>query len=52
MTLIAGVTALLYKRVKGNLSYVSIAALAFLVMGGGYAFIGYAGNFLLSQPAS
>lgn len=47
MTLVAGVTALFYKRVKRNLGYVSIAALAFLVMGGGYAFIGYAGNFLL-----
>lgn len=47
MTLVAGVTALLYKRVKRNLGYTSIAALAFLVMGGGYAFIGYAGDFLL-----
>ncbi len=47
MTLMAGVTALLYKRVKGTLSYISIAALAFVVMGGGYAFVGYAVNFPL-----
>jgi MFS family permease len=47
MTLVAGVTALLYKRVKRNLGYISIAALAFVVMGGGYAFIGYADNLSL-----
>ena len=47
MTLVAGVTALLYKQVKRNFGYISIAALAFVFMGGGYAFIGYAGDFLL-----
>lgn len=47
MTLVAGITALLYKQVKRNFGYTSIAALAFLVMGGGYTFIGYANNLSL-----